>query len=53
MFQMTMDVFTALKETLTDFKEQGISKIQLEKVIATTKHIEDVAVSLNEVDSRS
>ena len=51
MLLITTNVVTALNITFTDFKERGIYKIQGENIIVTTKHIEDVALILNEVDS--
>ena len=51
MFQMTTDVFTALKSTFVDFWEKGLSKIQGENVSVITKQLEAVAISLHEVVS--
>ena len=48
---MTSDVAMNIKATFYDFKEQGLSKIQLGVIILKKQKFEDVVVSLNEVES--
>ena len=51
MFQMAGDVVTAVKKNFSNFKDLGISKIQVDIFIVIDKHLEAVVVVLDEVYS--